>query len=256
MSVTVDPVNDPPVASPTQPCSPRTASRSSPPATDVDGDPLTYSIVSPPNHGALSGSGASRTYTPDANYNGADSFTFKANDGTADSNTATVSLVVLPVNDAPVAVNDLASVAEDGSTQVDVLANDTDVDGDSLTVTSAGTPAHGTAVVQADGTVLYMPAPNYNGGDSFTYSISDGNGGTDSATAALTVTPVNDPPVAADSEAQVAEDTPEDIPLHATDIDGDPLTYTIAAQPQHGTLSGSGAARTYTPDRPPTGRTR
>ena len=91
-------------------------------------------------------------------------------------------------------------------------------------MTSVGTPAHGTAVLQADGTVLYTPAANYNGGDSFTYSIADGNGGTDSASAALTVTPVNDPPVATDSEAQVAEDTPEDVPLHATDIDGDPLT--------------------------------
>ena len=78
------------------------------PATDADGDPLTYSIVEQPAHGALSGSGASRTYTPAPNYNGPDSFTFEANDGTADSNTATVSLTVLPVNDAPVAVNDAA----------------------------------------------------------------------------------------------------------------------------------------------------
>ena len=118
------------------------------PATDVDGDPLTYSIVEQPAHGALSGSGASRTYTPAPNYNGPDSFTFKANDGTADSNTATVSLTVLPVNDAPVAVNDAASVAEDGPIPVAVLANDSDVDGDALSVTSVGAPAHGTAVLQ------------------------------------------------------------------------------------------------------------
>src|SRR4029453_15540556 len=103
-----------------------------------------------------------------------------------------------------------------------------------------------TAVVQGNG-VLSTPERNYSGGDSFTYTISDGNGGSDSASVALTVTPVNDPPVAEDSSAQVAQDTPEDIPLHATDIDGDPLTYDIVDQPQHGTLTGSGAIRTYTP---------
>src|SRR5262245_36220739 len=249
VSIAVDPVNDPPVASPSSSILAEDSFALAPLlATDVDGDPLTYSIVIPPAHGSLSGSGASRTYTPDANYNGADSFTFQANDGTADSNLAMVSITIGAVNDPPVAVNDSASVAEDGSTAVDVLSTDSDVHGDPLTVTSVGATAHGTAVLQGDGTVLYAPSPNYNGGDSFTYTISDGNGGTDSASAALAITPVNDPPVAADSSPLVAEGTPEEIPLHATDIDGDPLTYVIVDQPQHGTLSGSGSSRTYTPD--------
>ena len=249
VSITVNSVNDPPVASPNSALLAEDSFALVPlPATDADGDPLTYSIVEQPAHGALSGSGASRTYTPAPNYNGPDSFTFEANDGTTDSNTATVSLTVLPVNDAPVAVNDAASVAEDGSIPVAVLANDSDVDGDALSVTSVGTPAHGIAVLQEDGTVLYTPAANYNGGDSFTYAISDGSGGTDSASVALTVTPVNDAPAATDSSAQVAEDSPEDVQLHATDIDGDPLTYAIVTPPAHGTLSGSGATRTYTPD--------
>ena len=139
-------------------------------------------------------------------------------------------------------------MAEDGATALDVLANDSDVDGDTLTVTSVGAPAHGTAVLQGDGTVLYTPQANYNGGDSFTYSIADGNGGTDSASAAIAVTPVNDAPVAADSSAQVAQNTPEDIPLDAADLDGDTLTYAVVTQPAHGTLSGSGSSRTYTPD--------
>ena len=104
VSITVNPVNDPPVASPNTAMLAEDSFALVPlPATDVDGDSLTYSIVDQPAHGVLSGSGASRTYTPDPNYNGPDSFTFKANDGTADSNTATVSLTVLPVNDAPVA---------------------------------------------------------------------------------------------------------------------------------------------------------
>ena len=131
VSITVNPVNDPPVASPNSALLAEDSFALVPlPATDADGDPLTYSIVEQPAHGALSGSGASRTYTPAPNYNGPDSFTFEANDGTADSNTATVSLTVLPVNDAPVAVDDAASVAEDGSIPVAVLANDSDVDGD------------------------------------------------------------------------------------------------------------------------------
>ncbi len=149
VSITVDPVNDLPVASNSSAILAEDSfAMVGLPATDTDGDPLTYSIVGAPAHGAVSGSGASRTYMPTSNYNGPDSFTFRANDGTADSNTATVSLTVVAVNDAPVAVNDAATVAEDGSTELDVRANDTDVDGDLLTVTSVGTPAHGTATLQ------------------------------------------------------------------------------------------------------------
>src|SRR5207249_4477827 len=153
----------------------------------------------------LSGTGSSRTYTPAANYNGPDSFTFKANDGTVDSNVATVSLTITPVNDAPVASPSSATLAEDTPTSVSLPASD--VDGDTLTVTSVGSPAHGTAVIQG-GNVRYTPNANYNGGDSFPYTVSDGNGGTDTASVAVTVTPVNDPPVATDSSATVAQDVP------------------------------------------------
>ena len=215
-------------------------------ASDVDGDALTYTIVDAPLHGVLSGSGAERTYTPVANYNGPDSFTFRASDGALDSNVATVSLTVTPVNDAPNAVNDAATVAEDGSQSVDVRANDSDVDGNPIAVTLVGPPIHGTAVLQG-GNVLYTPDPDYNGSDSFAYTISDGAGGTASAVVTMTVTGVNDAPVAEDSSATVAQDTAELIPLQATDIDGDVLGYSIVTGPTHGTLSGSGAGRTYTP---------
>jgi Ca2+-binding RTX toxin-like protein len=248
VSITVNPGNDPPVASPNSAILAEDSfAMVGLPATDVDGDPLTYSVVTPPAHGTLSGSGNSRTYTPGANNHGSDSFTFTANDGTVDSNVATVSLIVIPVNDPPVAVNDTATAAEDAFVDIDVRGNDSDLDSDTLTVIAVGTPAHGTAVIQ-DGDARYTPDANYIGGDSFTYTISDGNGGTDLASVALTVTPVNDAPAATDSSAQVAQDTPEDIPLHATDLDGDPLTYAIVAQPEHGTLSGAGSSRTYTPD--------
>ena len=247
VSVTVDPVNDPPVAGNLS----RTLAEDSfetvtLPATDPEGDPLTYSIVDGPAHGVLSGSDANRTYTPDPNYNGPDAFTFRANDGTADSNLGTVSLTVTPVNDAPTAVNDSASVAEDGSVDLNVRSNDSDVDGDALNVIGLGTPLNGTAVILGNGDVRYTPNPNYNGSDVFAYTISDGAGGTASALVNVNVTPVNDAPVATDSSATVAQDVPETIPLHASDIDGDALSYSVVTGPAHGTLTGSDAQRVYT----------
>ena len=104
-------------------------------ATDVDGDPLTFAMVAGPAHGTVTvNANGTFTYTPAANYNGPDSFTFKANDGTADSNTATVSITVTAVNDAPVASNaSVSTTDEDTPLTVSVLASDTDVDGDTLT---------------------------------------------------------------------------------------------------------------------------
>ena len=152
VTITVNALNDRPVATANSAILAEDSFALAPlPATDVDGDPLSYSISTVPAHGSLPGSGASRTYTPDSNYNGPDSFTFVANDGTADSNVATVFVTVIPVNDAPVAAGDSTTMPEDGSTTVDVLINDSDVDGDTLTVTSVGAPAHGTAVPQATG---------------------------------------------------------------------------------------------------------
>src|SRR4051794_17309141 len=93
-----------------------------------------------------------------------------------------------------------------------VLANDVDVDGDVLTVTAASDPPHGTVTVNPNGSLSYVPDPNYNGPDSFTYTISDGHGGTDAATVRITVTPVNDAPDARDDAYTTAEDTPLTVP--------------------------------------------
>ena len=195
VTVTVSPVNDVPVAEgQSVTTNEDTAKEVTLLASDVEGDALSYTIVSGPAHGTLTGSGANQTYTPAANYNGTDSFTFKANDGTDDSNTATVNLTVNAVNDAPVAVTDSATTNEDTATNIDVLANDTDVDGDSLSVSNVGAAGHGTATKNADGTIKYVPDADYSGSDSFDYTVSDGNGGTDTATVSVTVTPVNDPP--------------------------------------------------------------
>ena len=135
-------------------------------ATDANCDPLTYSIVTPPAHGALSGSGADRTYTPAANYNGPDSFTFRATDGVNESNVATVSITVNPGNDPPVASPNSAILAEDSFAMVGLPA--TDLDGDPLTYSVVTPPAHG-ALSGSGNSRTYTPVADYHGPDSFTF---------------------------------------------------------------------------------------
>ena len=166
--------------------------------TDADGDPLTAVVVSGVQHGtlALNSMNGSFSYTPNANYNGADSFTYKANDGPADSNVATVSLTVTPVNDAPVASNDGYATNEDTVLTVDaaagVLINDTDADNDPLTAALVSGVQHGMLALNANGSFSYTPDANYNGPDSFTYKAFDGSANSDVTTVSITVDPVND----------------------------------------------------------------
>jgi len=223
-------------------------------ATDVDGNTLTYAIVAQPTHGTLTLVGNVATYTPALNYTGPDSFTFKANDGTVDSNVATVSITVTPLNDAPVAVDDEYEVDEDGVLTVEapgVMANDTDVDLDNMAVTIVSTVSHGELVLLGDGSFTYTPEPDFYGTDSFVYELvtypAIQAGWTDEATVTITVTPVNDAPVAEDQSVTTPEETPVDVTLVATDIENDPLTYAIVAQPAHGTVVLVDNVATYTP---------
>jgi len=164
-------------------------------ASDANGDALTYQILTGPSHGTLTGQAPNLTYTPSQNYNGSDTFTFKANDGSLDSNTATITLSIQPVNDTPTAVDDSATTNEDTAIAViSVLANDTDPDGDTLTIDDFTQPTHGTTGSNGNGTLTYTPGINYNGTDSFTYTIGDGNGGTATATVNIIINSVNDTP--------------------------------------------------------------
>ena len=216
-------------------------------ATDVDSTTLTYSIVAQPTHGSLSAVAGYRvTYTPAANYFGTDSFTFKANDGTSDSNTATVSITVTPDNDPPVAQNQSVETEEDTAKIITLVA--TDVDSTTLTYSIVAQPSHGSLSPVGGDKVVYTPAPNYFGSDSFTFKANDGTLNSNTATVTITVTAVNDPPIAQDQSVTTAEDTAKEITLVATDPDGDALTYIIVSQPQHGSLSTvSGNIVTYTP---------
>ncbi|HEY7510113.1 MAG TPA: Ig-like domain-containing protein, partial [Vicinamibacteria bacterium] len=183
------------------------------PATDPDGDALTYTVLSGPSHGTLTGEGASRTYTPNANYDGADAVTFRVNDGTVDSNVATVGITVRPVNDPPVAQDQ--AVATDEDTPVPVVLTASDVEGDPLTFTVIEGPAHGT--LSGSGPNLsYTPAGNHSGPDSFTLRANDGRADSNLATVAITVRPVNDPPVAQDQAVATDEDTPVPVVLTAS----------------------------------------
>jgi len=217
-------------------------------ASDANSDALTFEIVSNPSHGTLTGSAPNLTYTPSQNYNGSDSFTFKANDGSLDSNTATITMSIQPVNDIPIAVDDTVTANEDTAIAViSVLANDTDSDGDTLNISDFTQPSHGTAGSNGDGTLTYTPNADFNGTDSFAYTVSDGNGGIATATVNITVNPVNDAPVANDQTVTLNEDETASITLTASDADSDALTYQIVTGPSHGTLTGSAPNLTFTP---------
>jgi VCBS repeat-containing protein len=219
--------------------------------SDADGDPLTAVLVSDVTHGTLTLSpNGSFTYMPDANYAGADSFTYRASDGMDTSNLATVSITITPVNDAPVAVNDSYSTAENTTLEVNapgVLGNDTDVDGDTLTAVWAEDPTHGDLTLNANGSFTYTPDTGYSGTDSFNYKAYDGTTQSAPATVTINVSEVNFPPVANPQSVTTNEDTAKAITLTGTDADGDPLTYSVVTPPSHGTLSGTAPNLTYTP---------
>jgi len=212
--------------------------------TDPDSDPLTTLLVGDVANGSLVlSSDGSFDYTPDQDFFGTDSFTYKANDGIADSGIATVTITVDPVNDPPVANDDSGITSQDTSVLIDVLANDTDVDGDLLAVTGTTVPANGSVFDNGDGTVTYTPAPSFTGGDSFSYTVEDGNGGTDTAVVAITVTESNDPPIAADDAYSVDEDNtltvdaPAGVLANDSDPESIPLTAILVDDVANGTLS-------------------
>jgi len=217
---------------------------------DPDGDSLTYSVVTGPSHGKLSGTAPNLTYTPNTNFNGSDSFTFKVNDGTVDSVSATVSIMVTPVNDPPVANDDDATTQEDRSVPITLTGNDPD--GDSLTYSVVTAPSHGSLSGTAPN-LTYTPNTNFNGSDSFTFKVNDGTvDSVVSATVSVTVTPVNDPPVANDDDAMTQEDTPVvtiDVLANDTDVDNDRLAVTTVTQGTSGSVTiNSDSTLTYTPN--------
>ena len=163
---------------------------------DPDGDTLTFRVISKPSHGILQGPEPNLIYTPDKEFNGEDSFVFRISDGKADSNDTTISITVTGVNDLPAAQDDNVTVDEDTPIKtIDVLVNDTDNDNDRLVVLETTQAKNGSVTINTDNKIIYTPNKNFFGSDSFTYTISDGKSGTNTATVEITVNPVNDKPV-------------------------------------------------------------
>ena len=257
VTVTVNPVNDPPVAAgdsaSTNEDTTLTLSASYLLAndTDIDGDILSVTSVQGASHGSVSLVSGTVRFVPAVNFNGAASFTYTISDGHGGSSTATVSVTVVPVNDPPVANADIANTSEDTSVTINVIANDTDVENDALTVTAVTNVQNGTAAISAN-KVAFAPAANFHGIGSFTYEISDEHGGTASAGVTVTVAPVNDAPVANGDTASTNEDTPVSIPYSAllandTDQENDALTVTGVSAPVNGTAELSGGTVIFRP---------
>ncbi|MGI3009231.1 tandem-95 repeat protein [Vibrio parahaemolyticus] len=158
------------------------------------------------------------TYTPNDNYHGADSFTYIVTSGGVSEST-TVNVDVTPVNDAPVAKDDIATTQEDTAVTIDVLPNDTDIDGDTLRIDSASVPSDQGTVEIVDGKLVFTPAENFNGDAEITYTVTDGEL-TDEAKVSVTVNPVNDAPT-------IKVDAVESITENAVSTDTVVATLTV-----------------------------
>jgi len=253
VSVTIAPVNDPPVARDD------TVAGVNEDSSSVVLDVLSNDTTGPDEGevlevvavdsfsagGSALISGDVLHYTPAPDFYGAETFRYTVGDGNGGQATATVTVEVLAVNDPPAALDDTIEIDEDsGPVGVDPLANDTaspDRD-ETIVVVDYEAPSHGTLAIDAvTGEMTYTPDPGFNGVDAFAYTISDGNGGSATATVSVTVRPVNDPPVAVDDSIEVDEDGgPVTIDVLANDTsapdDGETLVITAADQTPLGTV--------------------
>ena len=217
--------------------------------SDPDGDFLLVESFTQPAHGSVLNTRNAVSYIPDAGFNGIDKFSYTVSDGNGGTATATVTVSVAAVNDLPVAQDDSDITDEGNPVIIPVLLNDSDPDGDTLVVESVMQSENGT--VSNDGTdVTYTPEAGFSGIDIFDYTISDGKGGTDTATIIVAVASVNDPPVAQNDSAAADKDTPVTISVLANDSDpdADPLRVESVTQPANGTLANNGFDLLYTPD--------
>ncbi|MGD1336328.1 Ig-like domain-containing protein, partial [Vibrio harveyi] len=252
VTVTVNPINDAPVAvNDTVSTDEDTAVTIDVLANDSDpeNDTLTITAASvPTEQGTVAIVDGKLVFTPAENFNGDATISYTVSDGQL-TDDATVAVTVNPVNDAPVAVNDTVATDEDTAVTIDVLANDSDPENDTLTITAASVPAEQGTVTIVDGKLEFTPAENFNGDATISYTISDGQL-TDDATVAVTVNPVNDAPVAVDDTVTTDEDTAVTIDVLANDSDpeNDQLTITNASVPaEQGTVTIVDGKLVFTP---------
>lgn len=226
-------------------------------ANDTDDsalDPTSVTIVQNPVNGSVTVNGnGTIDYTPNANWNGVDEFTYRVEDdglgapgGVLSTEATSVSVTVNSVNDVPIANNDSYTLDEDSIYLSNITGNDTDVENDELSVTITDDPDHGTATIMSNGMVQYVPDVNYFGADSYVYKVNDGAADSATATVDLTINSINDAPVITEGET-VAVTMSEDsspaafsLTLNATDVENDTITWSISSAASHGTASVSG----------------
>src|SRR4030095_15247498 len=222
---------------------------------DVDGNTLSILSVGGATHGSVALNNGNVVFTPATNYNGPASFTYTVSDGQGGTATATVNVNVTPVNDAPVAANDSVTATEDTPLVIaaaTLLGNDSDVDGNALSISSVGGATHG-SVALSNGNVVFTPASNYNGPARFTYTVSDGQGGTATASVNVTVNGVNDAPTPSSDSIETATNTPivlapGELLANDSDPDGDALSIISVGNAAHGTvMRNSDGDITFTP---------
>ena len=215
---------------------------------DPEGESITFSIVDDTDNATLTLNGNVVNYAPNAHFNGTDIFTYKANDGTSDSNTGTVTISVNAVDDEPNTIDVTATTDEDNT--VDVSLSAEEYDGDNYSFAIITDVSNGTTSLNGS-TVTYTPNQDFNGEDSFTFEATDDTGRTiNVATATITVNAVNDAPVANDITNQVTDENRMmqlDITLDATDVDGDALTYNITST-NNGSATINDNIATYVPN--------
>ncbi|MFD2265421.1 cadherin-like domain-containing protein [Lacibacterium aquatile] len=225
--------------------------------SDADGTSPTLTAVFDAVGGTVELVGGKVVFIPDADFTGLASFSYTISDSEGGTATASVTVAVAGVGDVPVLGADAAQMDEDGTLilqPADLLANDSDADGDTLTIVGVESLSGGTAVLLPDGTISFTPAPDFNGPAVLRYLVSDGSGHLAQADIAVAVAPVNDAPVAADDTADAVEDTPlllkaADLLANDSDVDGDTLTIVGAEALSGGTASISAEGDIlFTPD--------
>jgi VCBS repeat-containing protein len=226
--------------------------------TDADGDTLTIDSFTNPSDGSARIMGGALFYTPDENFSGTDSLTYTITDPSGASATQTVTLTITGTNDAPVTVTDVLNVEEGSATgiTIDLLSNDYDRESDAFTLTSVSTASHGTVVKNNNGTVTYTPGKkddgttNYTGADEFTYVTTDANGAKATGNVSVTVSVINNDPVAVTDASTVAEDSSSNrisVLTNDTDPEDNTLSLDTLSTPSHGTVTAAGNVVLYTP---------
>jgi subtilisin family serine protease len=247
VTIMIKPVNHPPAAQGQSLVLNRNASvditfaASDPDPGDTE---FTFTVVDSPRHGTLWTYPKVATYYPTNGFSGADTFTYKANDGKEDGPLATVHLTIRNANNPPLAQDESVITKLNQSAPIHLTA--TDLDNDPLSYQLVTVPAHG-GLSGHGANLIYRPKPGFLGKDLFTYRASDGKDFSQTATVSITVTDQNTPPVAQDFAVSALLNTPTNVTLLATDLESDPLAFHIVTRPHNGKLTGKGPVVVYSP---------